>query len=109
MVLCRRRAIAEGNITVEDYTRAFPYPADVITTFGLRGEHLLLALEHSVSLANETTYDISQGVGRFLQVLPHRTHARTRARTRTHARTHTHALTNCTGSDIGSEVHLEPE
>ncbi len=68
---------------MEDYTRAFPYPADVITTFGLRGEHLLLALEHSVSLANETTYDISQGVGRFLQVvLPHT--ARTHARTRTH-------------------------
>jgi hypothetical protein len=34
----------------------------------LKGKHLLEVLEHSVSLANETSFEISQGIGRFLQV-----------------------------------------
>lgn len=37
-------------------------------TLKLLGKHLLSVLEHSVSLANETTFGLEQGVGRFLQV-----------------------------------------
>jgi hypothetical protein len=48
--------------------RSFPYPADLIVKMSLKGEYLLSVLENSVSLANETSFDISQGIGRFLQV-----------------------------------------
>jgi hypothetical protein len=61
-------AIDTGNITLAEFVRSFPYPADLVDTFELQGVRLLEMLEHSVSLANETSFDITQGIGRFLQV-----------------------------------------
>jgi 2',3'-cyclic-nucleotide 2'-phosphodiesterase (5'-nucleotidase family) len=63
-----RGAIEAGNITLAQFTRSFPFPADLIVTMKLKGKHLLSMLEHSVSLANDTSLEISQGIGRFLQV-----------------------------------------
>ena len=55
-------------MTLAQFVRSFPFPADLIVTMDLKGKHLFEALEHSVSLANETSFEISQGIGRFLQV-----------------------------------------
>ncbi len=46
----------------------FPFGWDFLFTFNLKGEDLIMALENSVSLADQTNLPLTAGVGRFLSV-----------------------------------------
>ena len=58
----------EGGITLGEYLVVFPFGWDFLFTFSLKGEDLIMALENSVSLADQTNLPLSAGVGRFLSV-----------------------------------------
>jgi 5'-nucleotidase len=58
----------EGSITLGEYLVVFPFGWDFLFTFSLKGEDLIMALENSVSLADQTNLPLSAGVGRFLSV-----------------------------------------
>ncbi|ELR14073.1 protein kinase domain containing protein [Acanthamoeba castellanii str. Neff] len=58
----------EGSITLGEYLVVFPFGWDFLFTFSLKGEDLIVALDNSVSLADQTNLPLSAGVGRFLSV-----------------------------------------
>jgi 5'-nucleotidase len=61
-------SISAGNITLGELQTALPLLNGEIYTYSLKGRYLWQALENSVKLVTNTDLNLSQGIGRFLQV-----------------------------------------
>ncbi|SOB74431.1 serine/threonine protein kinase [Cedratvirus lausannensis] len=61
--------IAAGSVTLGEVLKVFPFASNnQLWTLSLDGYSILQALEHSVSLANDTTLGINADIGRFFQI-----------------------------------------
>jgi serine/threonine protein kinase/2',3'-cyclic-nucleotide 2'-phosphodiesterase (5'-nucleotidase family) len=61
--------LESGPITLGEVLKVFPFASNnQLWTLNLDGYSILQALEHSVSLANDTTLGINADIGRFFQV-----------------------------------------
>jgi 2',3'-cyclic-nucleotide 2'-phosphodiesterase (5'-nucleotidase family) len=61
-------AIPAGNITLGALRTALPFQNSELRTYKLEGKYLWEAMENSFLLVTNTSLNINQGIGRFLQV-----------------------------------------